>query len=463
MERRTELDHAAASRLRVILVAYHYPPDSAVGSLRARNVAHALANAGHEVHVVSVEMSNAPADSRDGLVHVVRVPLAASPRDLLARAKRMVTRNGRARREPNQSASTADVSGATWKVPTRVSILKRWLGAITWLPDDRQGFILPAARAATRLMRNDGTDMLYTTAPPFSDHIVGLLVRRRRNCRWVVDFRDPWTDNTYKPWFVRSRLTDRLDHWAEKRCLHLADGEVTVTEAYADVLRGRYGKRMADKLIVVLNGVPRVMPAKPSNPLSFRIVYAGSFYLGRDPHHFFRALAKLQERGTMPPKRLEVQLVGDCRYFEGEDLAPTIRRLGLSDVVTFVDWLPHAQMAELMQSADILLLLAQNQPLSVPNKLYEYLGVGKPILAIADDVGDTVRLLRQIGGHFVVGEGGGPDAIADALARAREASTEDRTQSEMLDLISTDAQMKLLTTWIDKSRDGRLSPSDPHP
>jgi hypothetical protein len=55
-----------------------------------------------------------------------------------------------------------------------------------------------------------------------------------------------------------------------------------------------------------------------------------------------------------------------------------------------------------MHSAGLLLLLAQEQPLQVPNKLYEYLATGVPILAIADHDGETADMLRQVGGHYVL-------------------------------------------------------------
>src|SRR5205823_6973139 len=139
----------AKRRLRVIVVAYHYHPDPAVGSLRARNVAQALARVGHDVHVVSTAMPGVAADSYDGPVRVWRVHPWPSPRDLLTRLRRLIPRLHR----PTESRA-APGHGDTWKAPTRVSALRRWLGALIRLPDDRQGFIAPAVRAASTLMRD---------------------------------------------------------------------------------------------------------------------------------------------------------------------------------------------------------------------------------------------------------------------------------------------------------------------
>jgi len=433
--------------LRYIVVAYHYPPDPAVGSLRARNVARALAEAGHEVHVVSVALPDTAADTQEGAIHVRRVEPAMSLRDLLSRLKRLTSR-----RKPaaiSSGGAVAPAPGAAWKGPDQVSTLRRWLGALTWLPDDRQGFIIPAARAAASLMHGDGRDVLYTTAPPFSDHLVGLLLRRRRAFRWIIEYRDPWTDSS-KPWFVQSRLVDKVDRWAERRCLALSDGVVTVTSSFAEVLVRRLGASVSEKLIVVRNGIPRMLPAAGSDRGTYLIVYAGSFYLHRDPKPFLAALAAVHGRAGAAPRRLDVRLVGDCRFFDGEPIEPEIERLGLTDVVTFVDWLPHQATIELMQRADLLLLLAQAQPLSVPNKLYEYVGMGKPVFAAADEQGETALLLREIGGHYVVGATDGPEVIERALTEAMATSDAPRPTSPALAALATDAQMQLLTEWLDR-------------
>ncbi len=435
----------ATPRLRYIVVAYHYPPDPAVGSLRARNVARALAAAGHEVHIVTAALPNVPADSLDGDIHVHRVELAASLRDLLARLKRLVSRGG-----PAAAAKDAG-TGAGWKGPAHVSTPRRWIAALTWLPDDRQGFIRRAAKAAARLMQGDGRDVLYTTAPPFSDHLVGLFVPGRRTFQWIVEYRDPWNDGS-KPWFVRSRLTDVLDRWVERRCLASCDGVVTVTKSVADALIDRMGPTVADKVVLIRNGIPRMLPPIAADPMTFLIVYAGSFYMRRDPKPFLAALASVHRRNGVGGRRLDVRLVGDCRFYEGEAIEAEVERLGLTDVVTFVDWLPHAETMKLMQRADLLLLLAQCQPLSVPNKLYEYVGMGKPILAAADEEGETALLLRQIGGHYVVGATDGPDVIERALTEALATSSMPRTPSPALAGLATDAQMALLVQWLD----GRL-------
>lgn len=65
--------------------------------------------------------------------------------------------------------------------------------------------------------------------------------------------------------------------------------------------------------------------------------------------------------------------------------------------------------------SDLLLLLAQNQPDQVPQKLYEYLGTRVPIIAFVDRGGETARMLERVGGHHTVF-----DNDVDAAVRALE-------------------------------------------
>ena len=111
-----------------------------------------------------------------------------------------------------------------------------------------------------------------------------------------------------------------------------------------------------------------------------------------------------------------VDFIGACRSVGTVSVEKEITTLGLTDVVRIHDWLPHEAAKAYIAEADLLLLLAQQQPDQVPNKLYEYLGSRRPILAFADEDGETARMLRQVGGHCVV-TGDDESAVVSALQK----------------------------------------------
>jgi len=114
--------------------------------------------------------------------------------------------------------------------------------------------------------------------------------------------------------------------------------------------------------------------------------------------------------------------------------------------VTFRDWVPHTESQSLVKSAGLLLLLAQEQPLQVPNKLYEYLGSGVPILAIADKTGETARMLRTVGSHYVVDPDDAPslDAALEQALGLRNATIARNPDMAVLNQWTTAAQMREL-------------------
>jgi len=410
--------------MRVLLVAYHFPPDPQVGALRSGTVAAALRDWGHEVHVVTARLPGETGSERGGMdgVNVRTVAPLPTARDLYARAKRWLrpgARKGGGVSAPQRTGEAPAARVATWK---------RYVFSLMWLPDDRQGFILPAVRAGSSIARP--VDLVYTSAPPYSTHLAGLLLKRHLRARWAVEFRDPWSRSPWKPAHVRTRASDAVDRWLERRCLLAADLLVSVTDGIQRDFAAVLGKPFAPgRAVVVRNGIPHLAERRgdgaPRQP--YRIVYLGTLYHRRDPRPFLTALGAVAKRQMLGPAQLRVDLVGECRSYRGASLEELVRVLGLEGVVHFQDWVAHDEAERLMTSADLLLLLAQDQPTQVPQKLYEYLGTRVPILAFADAEGETADLVRRAGGHFVVTDNdvaATEAALTEALRRHGEAVAE---------------------------------------
>jgi glycosyltransferase involved in cell wall biosynthesis len=405
----------------VVLLAYHYPPDPAVGSLRPAKVVHALRAAGHDVSVVTAcrpEEAPGVRTTEPGLT-VIAVKPQRNFREWYAARKR------------KQNPETPQlVSEQAWVKPARTPAWKQIIFSFLWLPDDRQGFILPAIRAARPLLARPDS-VLYTTAPPFSSLLAGLWLRRRTRARWVVELRDPWTDNPWKPDYVRTRLSDAIERQLERRVLKAADLVVAVSDGIERVLRPKLANG-GDRLIVIRNGIDRLLPtAEPASDNGpVRIVHVGSFYHGRDPAPFLEGLGAVRRKLGLTADQLQVDLVGECKWFAGRSVEQLVTSLGLADLVRFHDWVPHARAQEFVLSADALLLLAQNQPDQVPNKLYEYLGTRRPILAYVDESGESALMLRRAGGHYLVTSREpvpSEAAITSIATRARPANRADET------------------------------------
>ena len=394
--------------MKVLLIAYHFPPDPAVGAQRAGHVADALRAAGHTVKVITARLPG-ERDQRRAVPGLDVRPTRSLPtlRDLYAWGKRQL-------HVPNTPVRD-------W--PNRVPAWKRHLMSLMWLPDDRTGFILPALRAARRELRH-GIDLVYTTAPPFSAHLVGLALRHAggSSVRWAAEFRDPWTDNPGKPAHLRSAWSDAVERWLERQCLRTADHVIAVTDIARQLLIEKAPDAdVARKTIVVRNGIETlsdgVSRRNGNGHRPLRIVHVGTFYGWRDPRPFLAGLAAAIRQCDAGPVDLEVDLIGDCRWFRDVSVEQTAAEVGLQGRIRFRDWVPHEEAMRAVSDADLLLLLAQNQPAQVPAKLYDYLGTRIPILAFTDASGEVATMLQRAGGHYLVTDHD-PAVAARVIGRA---------------------------------------------
>jgi len=316
-------------------------------------------------------------------------------------------------------------TGASDPGPSRKAGIRELALALLGLPDADQHFIRAAMSSARRWRKGD-FDLIYSTAPPFSGHLAAKRISRRLGARLVLEFRDPWIHPHTRRVVRNFRLTRWVDDRMEDRCIRAADRIIAVTDAAADLIRRRPDSPPVD---VVLNGISAELlesqPPHRTGPLN--ILYAGSLYLYRDPRKFLQAFSLVLQRRGWGTDHVRVELMGKCRFFHGESVEEIATQLGIREYLTFTDHVPHAEAMRRIAAADVLLLLAQRQPLQVPNKLYDYLGMRAPIVAYADSQGETARMLRSVGGHLVIDhanvarQADGLEALLESRLMHREA------------------------------------------
>jgi glycosyltransferase involved in cell wall biosynthesis len=228
-----------------------------------------------------------------------------------------------------------------------------------------------------------------------------------------------------------------------------------VTDNTRDLLVAKgNGAGLAHKTIVVRNGIERLAAApSTSRPAHrpFRIVHVGTFYDWRDPRPFFASLAAAVRTCGVRSGDVEVELIGDCRRYHGIAVEQLATDLGLADRVTFRDWVPHDVALQAIETADLLLLLNENQPAQAPTKMYEYLGARVPILAFTNEGSEVVHMLRRVGGHYLVIDRNPETAarlIADAI-RNRGASQEAVGDETVLGTWTVERQMQQLCAALE--------------
>ncbi len=380
--------------MKILLVTFQFAPHNIVGSVRVGKMAKALKEFGHDVRVLTAAPLEYPETMPLEIAaeRVMQTPWWNVNKPLYWLARRM----GRA----SASETYTPATSGTGRVRS-LSLLAR---AMTNFPDGQMGWYLPALRAGRAIMRGWKPDLVLSSAPPFTGHMIARRLAKDAKVPWIADFRDLFSEN---PYTIRPTWRLNFDRWLERRVLRDAAACVTISEPLAKSLR--LHNRPVE---VILNGydpadLPKTAPV-PSDTAPVTILYTGTIYPGRrDPSPLFEAVA------TLGPLRDRIQLA-----FCGQDLRgvqAAAAKHGVLDRLKFIPTMPYRAALQAQAEADVLLLLLWNHPDEVgvlPAKLFEYVGAGRPILALGLETGSAADIIRSRDMGVVAND---PAAIAKKL------------------------------------------------
>lgn len=374
--------------MRILLVAYEFPPAHSPRALRWRYLARELALLGHQVHVLMPDLGDSDVHfpAGPGAVQVHRVfpgPLAWA----LGRGARA------GRRGPDgqsRSEATADIMASDGRLNWKGRLALRLKFLLGWVlfPDARSEWLPWARVALNRLLDELDPDVIVTSHEPASTLMLGRMAHAR-GFRWVADLGDPvcapYTPNRWK----RHALSLEASVVAE------ADHVIVTNAAAQSLLTARHSLD-SRKCSVLTQGYDdrRDGCAEQANPdtrgdAPLEMLFCGRLYGFRNPDNLLRALE------TTPGVRLTLVL-GDPPPID------LLEGCAARDRIRVTGKLPHEQVLDLQREADILLNIGNRaMPAQLPGKVFEYLGAGRPILHIcpAGEEADDAATRLVLEGH----------------------------------------------------------------
>jgi len=274
--------------------------------------------------------------------------------------------------------------------------LSRWVRGNWFIPDARIFWVRPAVNFLTKYIARNPVDVIISTGPPHSMHLIGMEVKRRLGVKWVADFRDPWSD-----WDVLPQLNLNKKSWAthkklEDEVMHNADVVLTVTKNLAKRLQQTAGILKAE---VITNGFDANdfnAPTKIS-PTKFKIAHVGLLNEGRNPKLLWQVLNELCIENENFRNHLEIVLAGTIEQSVRDSIS---KFESLQHNLSIPKYLAHTDVLELYQQSAVLLLLVNNTSNSswiLPGKLFEYFSAKRPILAIGQLDSEANDVLQDCG------------------------------------------------------------------
>jgi len=293
--------------------------------------------------------------------------------------------------------------------PSRTSLLKSSLFQLmkkaknaVLIPDDQILWYPAAKKMGLEIIQAHGIDAIVSTSGPYTNHLVGRYLKRKTGLPWIADFRDPWTQNMHRSGI---RWRDWLEERMERSVHHEANMTLTVTHSFARNFNEKFGAAI-NRLEVIHNGYDPAdytelehLQKAPADQDRCVFMYAGIFYQERNPRLLLRAVRELIDEGAIERQRILLRFAGVFDYPGYRENIDAVQELGLTDIVDIVGNLPHKQALAAMKRADVLLLVGDTAPESgsyIPGKLYEYLAVGHPILALSMP-GESTKIIEKYG------------------------------------------------------------------
>jgi len=371
----------------IVLFAYHFPPENAIGGVRPFRFYKYLSEMGYRCHIITA----ADQSSRPDLdVTYVPDPFVERPRQgmgwQIERAARKFLLPG--------------VTGIQWSYPAC-----------------RAGRKLAGANPNARIT-------IFSTYPPLGTHLAAWRLAKTARLPWIADFRDPLGDNPGHGDILP--IQREFYRQLERMVFGAADIAIANTDAVAEQWKARYNRHRA-RIHLIWNGYDpeeRIRPL-PLPQRDYRLLtHVGELYEGRKITALLESFARLIDSGRLTAERVRIKLVGSARHdsIPSPDFMDRARAAGWLEVVPRI---PQKEALQLSQTSEGLLLVQPHSTVQVPGKLYEYVQIGRPVLAFILPNTPIERILDKSGVRYTcVYADGTQEAMDDAVMKFCQLPTE---------------------------------------
>lgn len=268
-----------------------------------------------------------------------------------------------------------------------------------FIPDPKVFWVNSSVKYLQNYLDSNKIDVIISTGPPHSMHLIANKLHKKNNIKWLADFRDPWTNLYYNEDFKQLLFAKKRNKKLEKKVLQNANCILTVSNA----LKAEFDKN-ASRVEVITNGFDDEVLTRNLIRLDskFTISYIGLLPKQSNPKLFFKVLSELCKDNEDFKKDLQLNFIGDI----ADEVKQELVFNKLEENSNFLGYVAHKEAIEFQQKAQVLLLLIPNVEKSegiLTGKLFEYLTAKRPILAIGPEDGDLSSVLKETNAGVVVG------------------------------------------------------------
>lgn len=368
---------------KVLVIAYYWPPTGGSGVQRWVKFVKYLPEHGWEAVVYTPENPerlavdhSLEAELSEGL-EVLRRPIL-EPYNLY-------------RRLMGKKASTqvTEISSGRKTFKQRLSL---WVRANLFVPDPRVTWVKPSVRFLKKYLKEHPVDVIVTTGPPQSMHLIGQKLHKATGIPWVSDFRDPWTKMYYLKHLPISKRNWRRLHGLEKAVLDNSTRVLAVTP----LVQEDFQSMTSTPVDCITNGYdePDFEGPAPEADGFFNVTHTGLFAADGNPFTLWKVLGSMASKDAEFREKLRLRLAGKV----DREIYDAIQAEGLGANVVSLGYCSHTDAVAEQRKATVLILPLRNDPEYrpiLPGKLFEYLASRRPMLGIGQKDGAMARVVEE--------------------------------------------------------------------
>ena len=264
-----------------------------------------------------------------------------------------------------------------------------WIRGNFFIPDARIGWVKPAVGFLKEYLAKNDMDIVISSGPPHSLHLIGMELQKQVHLPWIADFRDPWTTIHYHKSLLLTKASEAKHKALESLVLNSANHILVTSPSTAK----EFSLLTTKPITVITNGFEPIKIDTPGLDTAFSIAHIGSLLTQRNPTYLWEVLSQIVKEDSVFAQDLEICLTGVV----SDEVRFSIALAGLTNNTTIKGYVSHKEAVVLQHKAQVLLLLEQDSEDTkaiIPGKLFEYLQAARPIIAIGPKGSDIEGIIN---------------------------------------------------------------------
>ncbi len=378
---------------KVLIITYYWPPSGGAGVQRWLKFTKYLRDFDWEPVIYTPENPESPAND-PSLVYEIPQGILTLKTKVWEPYYLYKFFTGRKKGERIQTAFLTEKKKAG--IADRISI---WIRGNFFIPDARVFWIKPSIKFLNRWLKNNKIDLIVSTGPPHSMHLIARTLKQDTGIPWLADFRDPWTNIDFYNDLLLTKFADQKHHRLEKEVLRRADAITLISSG----MEKQFKSIVDRKFHIITNGFDE-SDFKEVTEIDYQgkfiLSHIGSLVKTRNVINLWKALHELSEEISGFSNDLEIRFIGTVDL----SVRNSITANNLDNYVVYEKYLPHHELLQAYNRSVVLLLLINQTPnaeLILTGKVFEYLAAKRPILCIGPAKGDASEIIREThSGHM---------------------------------------------------------------